>query len=107
MKAIKVEYDQPTRKLFSLYAQVRNIREDKLSENDISLVYKNLAENYPDEWLLRLEILEQIREKSSVTELKSDILDDLEKFKNKSTDQKQLIESSLKLLLENESGNVV
>ena len=98
MKAIKVEYDQPTRKLFSLYAQVRNIREDKLSENDISLVYKNLAENYPDEWLLRLEILEQIREKSSVTELKSKILNDLEKLKNKSADQKKLIESGLELI---------
>jgi phenylalanine-4-hydroxylase len=99
MTALEVDYDTATKKLFSLYQQVRDIREDNASENKIQEIYDNLSLNYPDEWLLRLEILEQIKAQAEQDSLKSDIIEDLKKIKNKSDDHKKLIESGMNLLV--------
>jgi len=98
LKAINVEYDPPTQKLFSLYAQIRNIRDEKPSEIDLPEIYKILAENYPNEWLLRLEILEKAAADPSLAELKSVLLHDLQRIKDKLTEERQLIETGLELI---------
>jgi phenylalanine-4-hydroxylase len=98
MKAIDVEYDTNTQKLFSLYQRVRDIKADLAPRDNIYTIYDNLRLNFPDEWLLRLEILEQIKTQSEQDSLKKEIIADLKKIKQKSDDHRNLIKSGLELL---------
>jgi phenylalanine-4-hydroxylase len=98
MKAIDVSYDQSTRQLFSLYQNVREIREDGTANTALKPVYEKLRERYPDEWLLRLELLEQIQDNSRYAELASNIQSDLQKLQTRSEEQRQLITSGVELI---------
>ena len=93
---IKIEYSEKELELHSLYGKINSIRNSKkLDISKIESIYENIKLNYPDEWLLLLEIYELIftenlnlKEKVmiSLNELKKD-----EKYKN-------LITNGLKLL---------
>lgn len=93
---IKIEYSEKELELHSMYGKINSIRNSKkLDISKIESIYENIKLNYPDEWLLLLEIYELIftenlnlKEKVmiSLNELKKD-----EKYKN-------LITNGLKLL---------
>ena len=93
---IKIEYSEKELELHSLYGKINSIRNSKkLDISKIKSIYENIKLNYPDEWLLLLEIYElvftenlNLKEKVmiSLNELKKD-----EKYKN-------LITNGLKLL---------
>ena len=93
---IKIEYSEKELELHSLYGKINSIRNSKkLDISKIESIYENIKLNYPDEWLLLLEIYElvftenlNLKEKVmiSLNELKKD-----EKYKN-------LITNGLKLL---------
>ncbi|MGE5424105.1 MAG: hypothetical protein ACM3N9_02005, partial [Syntrophothermus sp.] len=57
-KTHKIKHSEKLLKLFSLYQQVRDIREKKSGHEPLQAVFDELVKNYPDDWLLPLEIME-------------------------------------------------
>ncbi len=98
LTAIDVKYDRKMQKLFSLYQKIRDMRSHGSSKIEIPAIYENLKTYYPEEWLLRMEILEQINDTSEYGSIKQSILKDLAKIINASSEQKSLIESGMELL---------
>jgi phenylalanine-4-hydroxylase len=60
-RTIKVSYSDRELKLHELYQQVRDSREQHKHPNQLPQVWQTLQAEYPDQWLLPLEILEIFR----------------------------------------------
>jgi len=103
-KTHKIQYSENDLKLHKLYQAVRNIREsNNLNTNDLENIFNTITHEYPNDWLLPLEIYELVYKES--TTLKNKVLAYLKKL----TDNKEivnLIDDGLKLLeIELESAN--
>lgn len=94
-KTHKIEYSEEAKKLHSLYQQVRDTRDSKGKIDDLENIFNTLRENYPDEWLLPLEILELVKSDSAVFEI---IKDYLLKKKEQYPELKTLIENGFLLV---------
>lgn len=92
-KTHKIEYSTSDRKLYQLYAEVRESREKNTStEKMIELIFNTLQNEYPKDWLLPLELLElSIKNNYAI---QSEILEYLHKNKI----NKKLIQNGLDLL---------
>jgi phenylalanine-4-hydroxylase len=86
------EYDDRTRALHSLYSQVREIRDTNLSLKLLPEVFKAIQQQYPEDWLCALEILELLKARDEYQETTESI----ERFLN----QKAVIQPELKKLIE-------
>lgn len=85
--------------LESLYQNVRNYREEVSKETDLNELFKTLKNEYPNDWLLSVEILE-VAEKNNLTDLKTNALAHLETLKISRPEVKHLIEFGIELILE-------
>jgi len=65
IKTIKIEHTEEALKLHELYQEVRDIREGRWSHSDLRGIFNQVRENYPDEWLLPLEIAELMNKTGS------------------------------------------
>ncbi len=72
-KTHQIVYDQPTLKLHNLYENVRSIREQDANYNSLQKIWSNLVKEYPDEWLLPVEIYELIKSNSNLVNLSTEI----------------------------------
>lgn len=95
-KTIKIEHTEEAKRLHKLYALVHNARENEKNINELENIWNLVIENYSDEWLIQIELLEILRKKGE-KEITSSILKNLEKLKIKK-EIKKLIEDGLKLL---------
>lgn len=94
-KTHKIEYSEKDKKLYSLYDEVRLIRENNnATDKNISEVFDKLVKDFPDDWLLPLELYELTNSGFTV---QSYILRHLEGLKSNKSYQK-LIENGLDLL---------
>lgn len=103
-KTHKIVYSDSDEKLFELYSQVRVLREaGSYSTNDIKIIFDRLTSQYPDDWLLPLELFEMAH--SSSFDYQGEILAYLEQLMtNKSF--KKLINNGLKLIKKNELQDI-
>jgi phenylalanine-4-hydroxylase len=74
-KTHKISYSEKDKELFGLYTKVRTIRENDGDKQILDLIFNQVANEYPNDWLLPLEILELIYD--SETALKEKILNHL------------------------------
>lgn len=95
-KTIKIEHTKEARELHQLYALVRKIRDKELDTHQLITVWNSVKENYSDEWLLQLELLEIFLQQGDVT-MSAELIKNLEHLKNKK-ELKKLIEDGLILL---------
>ncbi len=95
-KTHKIKYSESDIKLHKLYQEVRNIREsDSLDNSILEHIFNIVSNEYPNDWLLPLEIYELIYKQDS--QLKSTVQNYLEKLIDKK-DYVNLIKDGLKLL---------
>ena len=94
-KTHKIKYSDSDKELYSLYQKTRNYREEKtISEDKILSVYNELNSNFPNDWLLLLELYE-LSVKNNF-KIQKTLLNKLEELKcNKS--YKTLIEKGIVL----------
>lgn len=91
------------RRLNALYAVVRKQRDGTTAEFSHNIlvaleeVYRELARDYPKDWLLRLEILEVLRIHNQSPSWKAGIKKDLEDLKQQSTTMDELISRGLQV----------
>ena len=65
-KTHKIEYSEKDKKLFGLYGQVRQMREEgKIDEEELTRILDVLEAEYAEDWLLPLEIYELLAEEST------------------------------------------
>jgi len=61
-KTHKIVHEEKQKRLFRMYQEVREMRETKKPEVDLDCIIQTLITDYPDDWLLTVEILELARE---------------------------------------------
>ena len=83
-KTHKINYSLSQKELYNLYAQVKEMREENTaSEKKITEIFNQLKNNFPEDWLLLLEVYELALQ--NTYSIKSSILEKLEELKcNKS-----------------------
>lgn len=98
-KAIKVIHSDKQTYLFGLYSKVRVMREGHaLDSSVISEIVSNLNKDYPDEWLLRLEILELLTQHDIEANLSEQIHNQLIAMKSHSETYDNVISAGLDLI---------
>jgi len=87
------------RQLNELYAQVREIRKRgaEKSQNDFLNLIDRLKD-HPDEWLIRMELLELGRNVKKLAGVSQKIYSELQSIKRQNSEQSDLIDRGLKIL---------
>jgi phenylalanine-4-hydroxylase len=97
--AITINYSDRDKHLFTLYQFVEDMKKsDSIDLNKLVILITEIVENYPDEWLIHLEILELIPDNAEGLRLKTICLNHLEKLKSNSDENQNLISEGLKLI---------
>ena len=63
-KTHRIVHSEKARKLYSLYQQVRDIRESSCAFAILPSIWQELKNDHPEDWLCALEILELLKEKN-------------------------------------------
>lgn len=99
-KTHKITYSSKEKALFELYDQVRTMRQsNNIKEENLQFIFGQLIVNYPNDWLLPLEIYELLSSELS-TDLRTEVKSYLEQFclddsiKNLVTDGIRLIDEA-------------
>ena len=96
-RTIKINYDQKTRRLHRLYQSVRDLREQRSSDDVIPAAWAEIKASYPDEWLLPVEMVEVLTKSRQHPELLKEITGYLEDKAKKHPDLTKLITDGLRL----------
>ena len=83
--------------LEGLYGKVRMMRENGIQDHEVLNIINELTTEFPDDWLLRVELIELLREKSLFPDEQELILEQLEKIKQIDEEFNVLIERGLML----------
>ena len=97
-KTHKIRHSDTARKLHSLYQAVRRIREEEKSELSLQEVWGQVRKEYPQDWLLPMEILELVHSGADHVVLKDEIVKYLKEVKSQDPDIKRLVDNGLLLI---------
>lgn len=97
-KMHKIHYDEKALKLHALYRLVRQARMSEQLVSGLPSVWKSVVQDFPDDWLLSLEILEILLQHASYQQHCDDIRAYLEKKREQQPHLEKLITNGLKLL---------
>jgi phenylalanine-4-hydroxylase len=99
-RTIKVNVNDATRNLHTLYRAVREIRESGNGAERLSSIWHTVRDEHPSDWLLPLEILELLVARGIHPELQSEVRAYLERRGATELAQAKLIANGLRLLNE-------
>jgi phenylalanine-4-hydroxylase len=94
-KTHKITHSPKALRLHFLYQSVRDIREKNLAFDPIESIWKEVRKDYPEEWLLPLEILELALKNDKFKALASEIRDYLLNVKSADPAIKRLVENGM------------
>jgi phenylalanine-4-hydroxylase len=98
----KTNLTEENRNLVPLYQKLRDIRENNLwgasQVQDIKNIVNQLDSQYKDDWLLRFEIFELLKDHSVENELCEKLLTDLVRISSQAPNIKMLVDRGLELL---------
>lgn len=97
-RTIKVPSDAKRKKLENLYAQVRNIRENKLGYERLGEIWETQQAEHPDDWLLSMEIFEILETTNQQPQLKGKVEKFLNEKKTATKDLSTLISWGFRLV---------
>jgi phenylalanine-4-hydroxylase len=97
-KTHKIVHSPKAQRLHHLYQSVRDFREKQISHFDFEMVFKEIKKDYPEEWLLPLEILELIKEKAKHLLLDKEIKDYLVNVKGIDPYIKRLVDNGMTMI---------
>ncbi len=98
-KTQKIVFEEKSKKLHVLYNKVRNAREKQIEITQLPLIWDQLKSDYPNEWLLSLEIAELLNNDSNYSSIVNEIIEHLFSLSNRNTEYATLINNGLKLYL--------
>jgi phenylalanine-4-hydroxylase len=97
-RTIKSPSDAKRKRLESLYAQVRDIRERKVGYERLGEIWETQQKEHADDWLLSLEIFEILDETGQQNPLKQNVMTFLNGRKTLDKDNATLIEWGFRLV---------
>ena len=97
-KMHKITYDDKALKLQELYGLVRQARRDETLVTRLPYLWESLIQDFPDDWLLSLEILEILHSHAAYQQRCARIRTYLEKKRLNHPHLEKLITNGLKLL---------
>jgi len=97
-KMHKITYDLQDLELHDLYRTVREARTNPSLKNRLEDVWNRVVQDFSDDWLLSLEILEILYKTSGYEQISSSIRDYLLAMKTRKPWLENLISNGLKLL---------
>jgi phenylalanine-4-hydroxylase len=103
-KTIKAKKSAEREELEGLYRDIRNIREGKPADKTIVEVFDVLTQKHSGDWLLAVEIAEQLHKEGN-NALLDDVLKYLETVKTSRPKVAHLVEGGLELIFEKEKVN--
>lgn len=97
-KTHKIKHSAEKSGLFSLYSQVRNIRENGSDFEMLPQIWETIKKDYTNDWLLPLEILEIANNSKDLAGLRLEILEYLAFYRDSRKGFGQLINNGLEIL---------
>ena len=97
-KTHKIQHNEVSKRLHSMYEEVREIRESKCGYVKLKTIFDDVKKEYPKEWLLPLEILELVIKNDINTDLEDEIRAHLDILRNSHDEFKKLIDDGMKLI---------
>jgi len=97
-KTHHIQHSDETIKLYGLYGNIQEYRENAGNPKILIETYDNLKSNYPDEWLLPLEILEELVKVEGQSDLAEEIISFLKTKALENDEMQKLIEDGLALI---------
>jgi phenylalanine-4-hydroxylase len=99
-KTHKIVHSEKAQRLHSLYQSVRDIREKALNQDLLPGIWSVLKTDYPDEWLLPLEILELVSGLEIYKSFEAEIREYLENLKKSDEGLKRLVGNGMTSILQ-------
>jgi phenylalanine-4-hydroxylase len=97
--AIEIKYSEEQKRLFTYYQQVGDMRQPGSPDiGKLRKIEQDLTSNYPEEWLLHLEIAELVKNLKDDSDLFLTCMKNLEQLKKHSEEYENLISEGLHLL---------
>lgn len=93
----KIEYDVQTKKLMSLYQDVRNIRDGNISNSELATIWNTLKSEFSGDWLCALEIFELLNSHDMDANLKNEVFQYLNQLAASKKELSKLINDGLAL----------
>lgn len=93
-KTHKIVHEEKQKRLFRMYQEVRDMRESGKAEVDLDCIIQTLIIDYPDDWLLTLEILEYAQ-KANHREMEAMAASYLEEIKKYNPEYVHLIDQGM------------
>lgn len=91
--------ESPLSHLDTLYLQIRQVREEQQGKSlEVVQHVVNQLDQYPNDWLLRLEIVELLEKNNWLVEINEQLKTDLGKLQSHSQEFHNLIERGLKII---------
>ncbi len=100
-KTHQIDFDEKAIKLHELYDKTRRIRESKNNVSELKAIWEKVKKEYPEDWLLPVEILEVIEENNINSGFPEEIINHLEVLKVSNPKLTKLIVNGL-FLAENQ-----
>lgn len=97
-KTHHLEHDEETKRLHTLYQEVRILRENEINAVKLSDIWHAVKQYYPGEWLLPLEIAELLKKDEDSAKVLNDIFQHLENKKSEGDELRSLVGDGLKMI---------
>lgn len=97
-KMHKIVYSKKDLELHELYRKVREARKNNSLLPELSSIWRKVKQDFPDDWLLPLEILELLQTSGVEEQIQNEITLYLEKKRDTEVELKKLIDNGLMLL---------
>lgn len=96
-KTHQIEYSEEDISLHKLYAEVRELRKSNFNVTEFQKIWKTAVTEFPQEWLLKVDLYEMALKEKSLNGLSSEILHELNQLKKLKPELSALIENGIKL----------
>ena len=94
----KIQHTEQSRKLHALYQRMRDARNMSKPDFNVEKFLNEIENDFPDEWLLYLELLEWVETNSSVQDIKPRLYQRLSSLSASNSELTTLIEDGLNLI---------
>jgi len=98
IKTHKINYDEHTKQLFTLYAKIREIREKRSGYEALESIANQLEAEHAEDWLASMEILEMLTEQNGQSELRIRLQDRLNQIASEKKEIQKLVHDGLHLI---------
>jgi phenylalanine-4-hydroxylase len=98
-KTHHIQHTDANKKLYNLYRNVRSARENEQNTDSFLASWQILKQNYPDEWLLPMEIAEELKKRNDKSGTSEEVISFLETKASESEEMQKLINDGLKLII--------